>query len=430
MLSRDEKDKVQKLWKLRPLYIWGARQQGQTLLRYLREQGYEPKGFIDNNPLIQQDTFLGLPAWAPQNILNQKSSAEPYIIISSSHYAQEIAAQCRDNGLRHIDDYVTVDDLVSFRYAVDISNVCNLKCFSCPRGNWPRQPKPLFMSLEDYKKVLDKIVKDDPLVWDITLFNWGEALLNPAVADIVDYTTKKGLHGSISTNLNYVRHLEDVIAAKVSFLRISTSGCGKNYEETHTDGKWEDFLANMYKLAKLREKLHPTLEVEVSYHIYKGRQNDYKQLKAICEELNFNLRPTWAYILPMDNMFNILSGLPVSQEAERTMSMQVLPPKKIEHLVRQQKKEGCWLTSSLAISSDLQILPCTCYYDPALPPLTSKNFLETSLEELVSARRDSPLCRKCLDLGVHHYYRIWDEKNFYIDSETWEKEVFGTEVQL
>lgn len=49
-----------------------------------------------------------------------------------------------------------------FYYLIDIVGSCNLKCPSCPVGNYEEQPTKGLMSLETYKRILHKISIEHP----------------------------------------------------------------------------------------------------------------------------------------------------------------------------------------------------------------------------------------------------------------------------
>ena len=78
-----------------------------------------------------------------------------------------------------------------FTYWIEIVGTCNLRCPTCPQGNFldnelsvGRNPTG-FMELTLYKQILEKIKADN--ISDrveIHLYTWGEPLLHPKVGGI------------------------------------------------------------------------------------------------------------------------------------------------------------------------------------------------------------------------------------------------------
>lgn len=392
----------------RDLYIWGAHYLGLGLLRALERMGFTVRAFVDKNPLIQQGRPGGLTALSPQAFLAGDLS-RVYIVIAATLYDEEIAAALSAAGLRDQLDFCRVADLRRFKYSIEVADRCNLKCISCPRGNFPGPAGGRMMDLETFEAVLDKIIREDPLVWEIELYRWGEPLLNPLLPRLIEAVNRRGLGAVISTNLNVGRNLEEVAAAGPRQIIVSASGFEASYEETHTGGCWPVFLENLNRLARWRERTDPPVEVEVYYHLYRDRRADYEKMRRLCQDLGLPLRPTWACLLPLDHLHRLALGQALSPEAEKAVALQPLPATELLEEVRAQALRPCGLKNLLAVTPDLRVPACSCWYDPALEPLTD-NFLQTPLDQLAEARRRAELCRLCERERLHHFYLVWHEK--------------------
>jgi hypothetical protein len=254
---------------------------------------------------------------------------------------------------------------------------------------------------------------------------------------MVALNNSRGIGTLISTNLNVAGGLEEMMAAGPSQVMVSASGFGDSYELTHRGGRWPVFLANLRLLAELKKKMDPGPEVEVYYHIYKDRTqvggdislfsdeqlqpsgpsaaygpirgDDFQTMRALCRELDLPLRPTWACLLPLDNLHNLARGRPVSREAEMVMDLQPLPARPLLAQVSREPLSPCGLTNILGISPELSVPACSCWFDPRLEPLTA-DFLATPLEVIKKARAESELCRLCQADRLHHCYLTWHEK--------------------
>lgn len=389
----------------REIYLWGARQGGYSMCRVLERLGYSPTGFIDSSVSLQNETILGHTIYSPDVIL-AKTDPKPYIIITSSFYDDEIAALCRDAGLNTPEDFISHKELQGFEYCVDVSGSCNLLCISCPRSNYPRQPKPGFMSVENYRIVLEKILKEDPFVGAVYLYNYGEPLLHPHLADIVRITNELGVHATVSSNLNIHKDFSDVIKARPSWFRVSVSGVGQNYELTHTGGSWELFLKNLQKLHEWREAYHPEMQVEVYYHIYHHNSDeDFRFMRELAEKYNFTFRFRHAGLHAMENIEDIIEGRSLSPEAEQTRNLLAFDVYEAIALAQQRKDLPCSYERCIWISWDMKVRHCIEWYNPDLFLVPDK-FLDTSLDELAAARKSSKFCEKCRERGIHQYLII------------------------
>ncbi|MGE0760007.1 MAG: hypothetical protein AB7O38_23535, partial [Pirellulaceae bacterium] len=375
----------------RPVYIWGARHDGLGMLRALERVGVHPRAFIDNNPLLHGKTVLGKPVCRPVDVLDgawdaggsrlprvrraaepcltepqvassgsplPNSAACPFVFIASGYFGDEIAAECVERGLEKDADFVMATDLQYFNYQIDHAGYCNLRCISCAVANFAQHHPGGFMSAPVFEKVVQKIVQEDPFVGVLRLYDWGEPLLNPALAEILDVCSRYGMLSIISSNLNVIRNLEAVVQAKPTWFRVSTSGFGPTYEITHTGGRWEVFHRNLLTLAEVRDQHHPEMEVEVFYHIYKHNRDDFYKMKALCDKLRFILRYTHAYVFPLDHVESIIEGRPVNEMVQKTCDLLHLKVEDAIELAREQRDRPCFFERFLRITWDLKMTQC------------------------------------------------------------------------
>ena len=394
----------------REVYLWGARQDGLSMCRVLERQGRRPAGFIDSSVSLQGKTVLEYPVKAPAEILKHNGH-RPYIIITSGFFADEIALQCQDAGFTTPEDFITFSEIQRFDYQIDISGACNLRCISCPRGNFSPQPRAGFMTAAIFEQVLAKILREDPFVGAVSLYNWGEPLLNPELAAIIRHANAKGVHTAVSSNLNIRKDFAEVIAARPTWFRVSVSGSGANYETTHTGGSWDLFLKNLYRLRQLQTELHPDLQVEVFYHIYRHNNGeDFRLLQRLCEELDFTLRFRHAALAPLENIEAVIDGKPLNPQVQRTMELQALPVPEAMEIARSQKDRPCFYERCLWITWDLKVSQCMEWFDPKLL-LVPGDFLSTPLAEIEAARKNNAFCRHCKEKAIHRCYAVYgDEK--------------------
>lgn len=392
----------------RRLYIWGAHYLGLGLQRALSRAGLKVQAMVDRNPVIRRDRPGGLAVLSPEELLALPADSA-YVIIAATLYDEEIAGLLSQAGRRDQTDFCRVGDLRSFKYSVEVSGTCNLRCPSCPQGNLARQHNGGMMSLQVYEQVLDKIIAEDQLVWEIELYRWGEPLLNPELPEMITAARDRGLEVVLSSNLNVQKRLDQVVAAGPRIMIISASGWDGSYEVTHRGGRWEVLIANIKRLIELRAALQPEMEVELYYHVYKDRHGDYLKMRDLAADLGLTFRPTWAGLLPLDHLYSLSQACPPNPDVARILEMQVYPATDLLPEVKKQPLTACGLKNLLAVTPELEVPACSCWFQPEEPPLT-RNFLNTPLADLAEARRRTPLCRRCEAERLHHLYLAWHEK--------------------
>ena len=399
-----------KLIGKRNVYIWGARHDGYASRLALRRHGILPTGYIDSSPSLAGSSVFGLPITDPITFFAKESSERAFIIVASGFFADEIAGRCEEEGWRRSKDFAAYGELIRFHYQVEVAGMCNLRCISCPRGNWPRHRKPGLMSAETYGRLIDKILLDDPWTGIITLYNWGEPLLNPALPEIIHITREKGLLSAVSSNLAMEKDFEDVVRSCPDWFRISNSGWGTNYEITHTGARWDQFLSNCRKLSEYKQRHSPEMLVELFFHIYSHNRQDFSKMQALCDELGFTLRYRHAALAPLDNIALVVDGGQITDAAAKTRKLQFLHVEEVMDIARSERNRPCFYMDHLWIDWDLSVAHCMEWYDPALK-LFDKDFLSVNLSEIKTARMNSEHCRRCMEQGIHRAYCVYgDEK--------------------
>lgn len=401
----------------RTVHIWGARHDGYAAYQVLQRHQLDTHAFIDSSLALQGQQVFGKAIQLPDVFFATATPQSAFILIASGFHADAIAEQCQQYGFILGRDVIIQGDLRLFNYQVDIAGSCNLRCISCPRGNFDTHRPKGFMSATVYRALIEKILHDDPYTGIITLYNWGEPLLNRELPDILAITHEYGLLSALSSNLSFKLDFEPVIAARPTWFRISVSGWEDRYEITHTGGNWTRLMENVRRLAEYRDQHHPELLVEVFYHIYNHNRDDILRWQALCDELGFMLRYRHAALAPLDNIEAILDGRPVNERVQQTMALQQLQVEEVMRLAHAERHRPCYYERHLWINWNLELAHCMEWYQPDLN-LVPGSFMDTTPAQLIAARETSKFCARCKERGIHRCFIVYSDERLIAERDS------------
>jgi len=258
-----------------------------------------------------------------------------------------------------------------------------------------------------YTRVLDKLLREIPLLGNVQLYAWGEPLLNPDIAEIIRITVEHQVLCALSTNLAVRMDFSAAIQARPDWIKISASGYGPSYEITHTGGNWERFVENLHRLSALRAEHHPEMYVELNLHLYRhstGREFD--QMARLCRQLGFAFRPNWAYLYPLDHILAYREGRPLTPQAEQTLTMLQLTVDEGLARAEAQAQLPCAEERCLPIAWDRSVRSCGAYFEPTV----ADDFLEISLPDILRRRRESGICERCKRQALHRFTSVYLEE--------------------
>ncbi len=137
------------------------------------------------------------------------------------------------------------------RLNLELSAHCSYACVGCPNTYMER--KKGHMSLESFKQIYDEIEGE---VERVFLWNYGEPLINPEIAEIINYTSNKkprtvlsttGVTLSFKNDLSFLGVLDELI--------ISVNGFDpETYSFHQKKGDFTKVIAGLEKLRVVMEK--------------------------------------------------------------------------------------------------------------------------------------------------------------------------------
>lgn len=134
---------------------------------------------------------------------------------------------------------------------IESCNSCNSACTICPREKMTRPIVTMsfwqFWSLVDQAKALGAET--------ISVFGYGEPLLDQDITGKVAYCTKQGLKTFITTNASLLNTnmAYGLLRARLSHIRFSVHGFYDNYEKVHRGLKFNDVMRNITNFSKINK---------------------------------------------------------------------------------------------------------------------------------------------------------------------------------
>ena len=150
----------------------------------------------------------------------------------------------------------------------EVTTKCNYNCVICPRDKLVR--KQATMSLNFFKKLLDKITNETSQYNILAFPGMGEPLLDHTLEDKIAYARNKNfrilvLTNAFSLSINKFKNLE---ALGVESIRVSIYGNDpKTYAKAHglENGKaFEKVKSNLTQIAKIKKKTKLLLTLNIA----------------------------------------------------------------------------------------------------------------------------------------------------------------------
>lgn len=388
--------------------IWGARMTGLGALRKCKAAGVYPVAFIDSDPAFRGKQVANLPVYTPSEYWGKfKEFNRPAILIAVSLKEDEIRSQIQTLGESRVSVFSFRDDSSPY-YTVDILGSCNLTCASCPHSIVSHGVPKGSMSLENFKKVFDKIMLDSPDVPHLSLYSWGEPLLHPYVADIVSYVHSQDVAVALSSNLSirFDARIESLIKQQPDYLKISVSGFYQDvYGSTHQGGDIELIKSNLYRLRHLIDKYDAGTLVDINYHLYRNNNGlNLDKFRELAIELGFIISETYALVMPLERVIDHLDKKIDLQTKLLQKNLLVTIDEGIKASSEFRLPDGnCpFRENQVNVNADLTVpVCCTVFHREGT--IVAENFLNSDPQTIREQKSRVKLCTSCSKRGLPEY---------------------------
>lgn len=400
---------ARRLFGDRKIYLWGAGQKGRGFCLALNRCGFKVDSFIDSNPEMLTKSFMGVDTISPSTFFAQSNVRENAFVLTASVDIKNkvIFEQLQHHGFVRGESFENIQTLSPYYPTIEVTGVCNLRCSGCVRSDKSLIEDGKYMSYTDYEKVVTKLVHEIPFLYLVDLYVYGEPILNKELPKIIQLNNRLGLASGLSTNLNNISHLKEVLDEHPALIRVSVSGASSGtYDITHTGGKWRKVSKHLEILAGLISERGQRTIIEVYFHLYQHNRHEVGVIKALCDRYGFRFHPSLGIVLTSDFILEYAQGKGLRASAQAADSRTLIPLDELLDDCRHQAHLNCILTRVVpVINWDLSVMPCCNYSYSQIAP----NYLDIPLTELVQQRTDSAVCASCQSQALHR----WNNQGFY-----------------
>lgn len=174
---------------------------------------------------------------------------------------------------------------------VDVNSSCNLQCPYCPTGN--RRQSGRSSTLIDVSAVKSLIDEMGDYLVTANLYNWGEPLLHPDIAQMVNLFHERGIATIVSSNMNIknTKVLEELCDAGLDWLVVSLSGATQDtYQLYHRGGRLERVLENTGHLLAYRNGMRSKRPcVEWKYLVFGHNVHEVARARGMARALGVDV---------------------------------------------------------------------------------------------------------------------------------------------
>jgi len=381
---------------------------GIGALRQLKNNNIDVLGFVDSDKAFENKYSQGLKIYNPselKNIINDRKDI--VILVAVALKEDEILSQLSKLDIPEIPVLSFHDENTPY-YTVDILSSCNLKCASCPHSIVETDVPKGSMTLDTFKSVFDKIMQDSPSISHISLYSWGEPLLHPYLSEIIDYVHEGNVAVALSSNLSikFRSRLDNIIKSNPDYLKVSLSGYyAEAYDNTHQGGDIELVKDNLILIRKLIDKYKSNTLVDINYHLYRDNSREnISEMEKFADNLGFVVSKTYALVMPLERVISHLEGKPDLQTKLLEDNLLVTIDEGIDASSRSALPENTcpFRENQININADLSV-PICCTVWQRDENVVAKNFLESSINEINTNKKNVDLCNKCMKLKLPEY---------------------------
>jgi MoaA/NifB/PqqE/SkfB family radical SAM enzyme len=300
------------------------------------------------------------------------------------------------------------------QFFIEVAGKCNLRCPTCPSGQNDQLIQSSGMMTEDrLQKIIEKGINEFGTI-SVGLYNWSDPLLNNNIHRLVKLVRSYGISCSLSTNLNVLRDVDELVAADPSQILISTSGFTQDtYALGHKNGNIDKLKHNMQVLAGARKRYSENGYIPgrciVVYHKYADNASEEIDMRIFAEALDFSFMTAWAHFLPVEKLVALAgadnNAEKVTEDDKKSILRLAIP---FERMFRNRElgaADNCVMPDR-DMMIDVEGNAWLCCVSSADRLNMVGNYLDSPAQDIQKKRKFHPSCTSCMSLGIPNFFNF------------------------
>lgn len=251
-----------------------------------------------------------------------------------------------------------------YKLYIDPSSICNLHCPLCPAGQRREGRSRGVMKFETFKRIIDEL---SPYLYEISIHNWGEPLVNNDFFRMVRYAHDRKIKTVTSSNLNLLNEekAEKIVRSGLDWLTVSIDGASpETYSKYRMGGDFNKVIENIKLIQKKKKELGRKNPI-VNWQFLVMRQNEHeiekarKMAKELGIEISFDMmRADFGKEIMEDDrtrIKNAMSFLPLNEKYSR------YDYKKMQRKIKIKTCPFLW--TQAAINWNGSVAPCCAVWE-------------------------------------------------------------------
>lgn len=175
---------------------------------------------------------------------------------------------------------------VPYALMIEPTSACNLACAMCARTVYNLSERDRAFPLDQYDRLMDEI--GDKIII-LSLWNYGEPLLNPALPDMIRRARAKKIFVMVTTNGTLLKGemAEDIISSGLNYLKISLDGTNDaSYRRVRETGSFADVCENIESFCRLKKEKkagHPF--VDLTFLVMRHNAHEMDEARSLARTL-------------------------------------------------------------------------------------------------------------------------------------------------
>ena len=284
---------------------------------------------------------------------------------------------------------------------IEISGICNAKCYWCVTGYRNLCGKPIgkFMGYQKFVNIIEHLLVKEMIHQNtrVCLYNWGEPLIHPEFDKIVKYLNGKKIHFALSTNASRILKSPTSKAWEtLDFITFSMPGFSQqSYDRIHKFD-FETIKKNIIQILRELRSHGFRGTASIAYHLYQFNINEIAGAQKFAQENQLFLHVSYAYINDYERLKQYLNNSLPYKELKLAGEELFLGQYDLKN---RQVSENykCQQRNRLVIDEQGEVVPCCIVGEPTLG-----NICLFELSSLRKAKENISICKECAEAHIDY----------------------------